>query len=314
MKPCRDLHIPRTVRGGSFPFVGVLLAVLALICGCGGDADTGPRPFVYRLASDPPSLDPIHTTDTSSATVVFCIFEGLVDQDPVTLEVVPALAKSWEITDGGRAYTFHLKKGVRFHNGRPMTVEDIRWSFERTLTPANRSERSWVLAPIRGSSAMLAGKANRLEGLETPDDSTVIIRLDQPFAPFLSYLSMECARVAAREGVQGDNFTPIGTGPYRFVEWNHDIRVRLEAFRDYHGEKAHIDRVDFEVVPENGVALMKTVVGELDLTYEAMLLPADPGLTLFVYTALPDSPTQAALDFLASWASDPVQSGLATRP
>ncbi len=263
---------PRLTGIRAFPsnmrLAAVLLTILAVSYGCGGVEDTGPRPFVYRLASDPPSLDPIHTTDTSSATVVFCLFEGLVDQDPVTLEVVPALAKSWEILDGGLAYVFHLKSGVHFHNGRVMTVEDIRWSFERTLTPANRSERSWVLGPIRGSAAMLAGKATRLEGFETPDDSTVIIRLDRPFAPFLSYLSMECARVAAREGVQGDDFTPIGTGPFRFVEWNHDIRVRIEAFEGYHGAKAGIQRVDFEVVPENGVALMKTIVGELDLVNE----------------------------------------------
>jgi peptide/nickel transport system substrate-binding protein/oligopeptide transport system substrate-binding protein len=115
---------------------------------------------------------------------------------------------------------------------------------------------------------MLEGKTSHLSGMETPDDSTVILRLDTPFAPFLSYLALESARVVARESVRGDTFTPIGTGPFRFVEWNHDIRVSIEAFPGYHGVGAGIQRVDFEVVPESGVALMKLVVGELDLVNE----------------------------------------------
>lgn len=236
--------------------------------GCGAPPEEGPRAFRYRLASDPPSLDPIHTTDTSSATVVFRIFEGLIEQDPVTLDIVPSLAERWEVTPDGLTYTFHLKRGVKFHNGREMTSADFRYSFERVLTPENISERSWVLAPIAGADAMLSGKAKTLTGLETPDDSTVVLRLEKPFAPFLSYLAMEAARVVAREGVEDDRFTPVGTGPFRFVDWQHDILVRLDAFPDYHGEKAGIPRVDFEVVPDVGVALMKLVVGELDLVNE----------------------------------------------
>jgi peptide/nickel transport system substrate-binding protein/oligopeptide transport system substrate-binding protein len=248
--------------------VFIFLICFTFIVGCGAPPDEGPRAFRYRLASDPPSLDPIHSTDTSSATIVFRIFEGLVEQDPVTLDIVPALAERWEITPDGLTYTFHLKRGVKFHNGREMTSADFRYSFERCLAPENLSERSWVLAPIQGSAAMLDGKSRSLSGMETPDDYTVILRLEKPFTPFLSYLAMESARVFAREGVNGDRFTPIGTGPFRFVDWNHDIMVRIDAFPDYHGEKAGIPRVDFEVVPDLGVALMKLVVGELDLVNE----------------------------------------------
>ena len=239
-----------------------------VITGCGPTVEKGPRIFVYRLASDPPSLDPIHTTDTSSATIVFRIFEGLVDQDPVTLDVVPALAERWEISPDGLTYTFHLKKGIKFHNGREVTSADFRYSFERCLIPENLSERSWVLAPIKGASEMLGGRAKELTGMETPDDSTVVLRLVKPFAPFLSYLAMEAARVAAREGVKGKDFTPIGTGPFRFLSWEHDIRVSVEAFPDYHGVKSTLPRVDYEVVPDVGVAFQKLVVGEADLVNE----------------------------------------------
>jgi len=193
----------------SRPFRTALASALAVIVvSCGGPPDDGVRVFRYRLGSDPPSLDPIHCYDTSSATIVLKIFEGLVDQDPATLEVVPALAESWEISGDGLTYTFHLKKGVRFHNGREVTSEDFRFNFERCLLPENRSERSWVLSPIKGAKEMTAGKSRTLAGMETPDDYTVVLHLEKPFAPFLSYLAMEAARVAAREGIDGDDFIP----------------------------------------------------------------------------------------------------------
>ncbi len=249
-------------------YSAMILALAAILTGCGTSPENGPRVFRYRLASDPPSLDTIHCTDTSSATIVLKIFEGLVDQDPATMEIIPALAEKWEISEDGLTYTFHLKKGVFFHNGREVTSADFRYNFERCLLPGNRSERSWVLAPIKGAQEMLKGKAGSLSGMETPDDYTVILRLEKPFAPFLSYLAMEAGRVAASEGVQGDDFTPIGTGPFKFISWEHGIRVSVEANDSYHGGDVGLERVDFEVIPDVGVAFQKFVVGELDLVDE----------------------------------------------
>lgn len=246
----------------------VMSALILSAAGCGSSPDTESTVFRYRLASDPPSLDPIHSTDTTSATIVLKVFEGLVDLNPVTLEIVPALAESWDISDDGLTYTFHLKRGVRFHNGREVNAQDVRWNFERCLTARNRSERSWVLAPIQGSEAMLSGGADSLSGLDTPDDHTVIITLTKPFAPFLSYLSLEAARVGAYESFETDEIEPIGTGPFRFVSWNHGIRVSLEANPDWHGGSVGLERVDFEVIPDVGVAFQKFVTGELDFVDE----------------------------------------------
>ncbi len=251
-------------------FTIATFAIIAMLsAGCGGqDTMDTPDTFRYRLASDPPSLDPIHCTDTSSATIVLKVFEGLVDQDPETLEVVPSIAESWDISGDGLVYTFDLKQGVLFHNGREVTSADFRYSFERCLTPANRSERSWVLEPIHGASDMLEGRADTLAGMETPDDHTVILRLDRPFAPFISYLAMEAARVHARESVEGDSFTPIGTGPFRFVSWDHGIRVTIEANDRWHGGENGLSRVEFEIIPDVGVAFQKFVTGELDFVDE----------------------------------------------
>ncbi len=254
-----------------FRLIICLFATSAIIlsnAGCGSSPDMDSTVFRYRLASDPPSLDPIHSTDTTSATIILKVFEGLVDLNPVTLDIVPALAESWDISDDGIVYTFHMKRGVRFHNGREVTAQDVRWNFERCLTPRNRSGRSWVLAPIRGSEAMLNGDADSLSGLDTPDDYTVIITLTKPFAPFLSYLSLEAARVGAHESFETDEIEPIGTGPFRFMSWNHGIRVSLEANPDWHGGAVGLERIDFEVIPDVGVAFQKFVTGELDFVDE----------------------------------------------
>lgn len=252
-----------------FVHVMVIIALMVLtVTGCGNDAVEGPDAFRYRLASDPPSLDPIHSTDTTSATIVLKIFDGLVDQDPETLKIIPSLAESWEISDDALTYTFHLKQGVRFHNGREVTSADVRYNFERCLTPSNRSERSWVLTPIKGAKELLAGSVQTLEGLETPDDSSVIIHLETPFAPFLSYLALESARVAAREGIESESFQPIGTGPFKFVSWEHDIRVIVDCNKDYHGGSVSLERVEFEIIPDVGVAFQKFIAGELDFVDE----------------------------------------------
>ncbi len=261
-----------------------LLLTLITMTGCGSGSKEGPRVFRYRLESDPPTLDPIHTTDTSSASVVFRMFEGLVDQDPETLEVIPGLAENWEISDDGLEYTFHLKSGITFHNGRGVTSADFRWSFERCLKPASISERAWVLEPIVGASEMLDGKASKLDGMETPDDHTVILRLAQPFAPFLSYLAMESAMAVARESIGEERFTPIGTGPFRFISWKHDIRISLEANEHYHGGEVGLERVDYEIIPDVGVAFQKFVAGELDLVNE---LP--PGQFKLIRKRYPDA-------------------------
>ena len=117
--------------------------------------------------------------------IVFRLFEGLVKFDPATLEVCPAIAESWEISPDGLAYTFHLTPGITFHNGREVTAEDFRWSFERCLTPASMSERSWLLDAIKGADAMLRGEADTLAGFDAPDPYTVVLTLERPFAPFI---------------------------------------------------------------------------------------------------------------------------------
>jgi len=235
-----------------------------------GENDS-PLIFRFRIPGDPPSLDPIHSADLISQTVVNNIFDPLVRLDPATGELVPAIARKWEIEEGGLAFRFFLRKEVRFHNGRPLVAEDVRYSFERLLARESASERPWILLPLKGAQAFNNGEAARVEGIQTEGDSVVVLRLQEPYAPFLVQLSMVGASICPREEVERDGESaygqqPIGSGPFRFVEWQHDNRIVVERFDNYTvGPKPCLQRVIFEVVPNISVALEKYRAGELDL-------------------------------------------------
>ena len=112
------------------------LLILAATAACAGSAGTTEQTLRVRLREDPPTIDPAFVTDQVSATVVRRLHAGLVDFDPETLEIVPRVAERWDISDDGTIYTFHLRKGVLFHNGREVTAEDAAWSLRRLVDPA----------------------------------------------------------------------------------------------------------------------------------------------------------------------------------
>ncbi len=251
----------------------VLASVLAAaLSGCSGGKVDRSNTLTYRFMSDPPSLDPAHSTDTTSGTVTALIFDGLVDLEPVSLEVIPAVAESWEVSDDQLTYTFHLRKGVKFHNGREVKADDFRCTFERTLRPETASERTWVLEFIKGANEFHAGKTKKIEGVEVVDDYTLKLTVKHPYPLFLQLLTMEAASAVPREVTEkwGDDFVDhlVGCGPYKFVRWKRYAFVVLEAFDDYYGGRPKIDRIEFKVIPYNDVALLKYEEGELDMLAE----------------------------------------------
>lgn len=249
------------------PVAVALLA--AAFCGCDPAGENLSNTLVYRFMSDPPSLDPAHATDTTSGTVTALVFDGLVDLDPVTLEVVPAVAESSEISADKLTYTFHLREGVKFHNGREVKADDFRYTFERTLRPQTASERTWVLELIKGVDEFRAAKAEKIEGVEVLGDYTLRITLKHPYPPFLELITMDAANVVPKEVAEKwrDDFVDhlIGCGPYKFVRWKRYAVVELEAFDDYYAGRPKIDRIEFKVIPYTDIALLKYEEGELDI-------------------------------------------------
>lgn len=188
------------------------LLVLAGPAGAQGGPPTGTLRGVF--SSDPPTLDPAQATDTTSSAVVRQIFDTLVELDE-RLEPSPGLAERWTVSSDQRTYTFVLRSGVKFQNGRVMRAADVKFSFER----AARGKRPWVFEKIAGATAFIKGSAGEITGVRAPDDRTVEIRLDRPFAPFLFLMAYDAASIVPREETErlGAGFAthPVGSGAFR---------------------------------------------------------------------------------------------------
>jgi peptide/nickel transport system substrate-binding protein len=217
------------------------------------------------FSADPPTLDPAHATDLTSSAVIRQVFDALLELDE-QLRVVPALARSWTTSTDARVYTFQLRAGVRFHNGRELKAADVKYSFER----AAKGKRPWVFEKIRGARAFIAGRAGDIAGIRVVDDLTVELQLDQPFPPFLFLIAYDAASVVPREETdkRGAGFAshPVGTGAFRFVSWRRDDQVVLERFPEHFRGPALLDRVVFRIVPAEITRYNEYVAGQLDMT------------------------------------------------
>jgi peptide/nickel transport system substrate-binding protein/oligopeptide transport system substrate-binding protein len=217
------------------------------------------------FVTDPPTLDPAEATDLTSAAVIRQVFDALLELDD-KLAPVAALAASWTVSSDQRVYTFRLRPGVRFHNGRELRAGDVKYSFER----AARGKRPWVFEKITGARDVIAGRSATISGIRVVDDLTVEIRLDRPFPPFLYLMAYDAASVVPREEVdrRGGAFAshPVGTGAFRFVSWRRDDQVVIERFPGHFRGPAPLDRVVFRIIPAEITRFNEYRSGQLHLT------------------------------------------------
>lgn len=237
-----------------------------------------------RIAgSEPVTLDPALVEDVYSAEYVTKIFSGLVTLDE-KLEIAPDLAEKWEVSDDGTVYTFYLRKNARFHDGKPVTAEDVKYSLERACDPATGSHTAGIyLDDIIGVKEKIAGKAAEIKGVEVVDKYTLRIRIDAPKAYFLAKLTYPVAFVVDKKNVEsGPDWTssPNGTGPFKLKSYDPQEGITLEAFADFYGGRPLIDEVKI-VFPEGSPFAMYQT-GELDVTavgienIEQVLDPKNP--------------------------------------
>ena len=165
-----------------------LLLLLLLLVGC-SQQERLPGYLYLRLGSDPTTLDPAFIVDASGGSIAAKLYDGLVGFDQAA-NIVPGLARSWEISPDGRVYTFHVRRDVKFSNGRMLTADDFKYSFERVLDPAVKSPRTWLFDRIAGAKDFMAGKAREVSGIRVLDGYKLEITLDAPFGPFLGLLAM----------------------------------------------------------------------------------------------------------------------------
>ena len=218
----------------------------------GNELETPKKGGVYRrpLEFSPKTLDPAVAADIYSVAIIQQIFDGLVQFDK-DLNIIPCLAKSWKISPDGLTYTFYLREGVKFHNGREVTADDFVYSFTRIIDPKTKSPAANLLERVIGSKEFREGNANQVGGFHASGKYGLEIKLSETYSPFLSILGMNKFKVLPREEVEksGIDFGkfPIGTGPFKFVSMKEDEDIVLEANQDYFEGKPHLDKIIFKI-------------------------------------------------------------------
>jgi peptide/nickel transport system substrate-binding protein len=246
-----------------------LAMVVALSMGGAAQAATH---ATVALTADIRSTNPGVDRDDNTDGVILNIVEGLVGYGEGG-DVKPLLARSIEVSDGGLTYTFKLRSGVRFHNGEELTSSDVIWAWDRYMNP----KTGWrCLADFDGRNGL------KVVSVEAPDAETVVMHVDHPNAMFLDAMARtDCGMTAilnkASIKLDGSWDRPIGTGPYKFVEWKHGRSItlaRFDAYRSpsgtgfdgYVGLKApRVDEVEFQIVPDPATIKMAMSSNSLDI-------------------------------------------------
>ena len=228
--------------------------------------------LVRHSGAEPPTLNPLTQTDAEASDMLAFVSEGLLDMDLVTGEVKPLLAESWEVSPDNLTFTFHLRRGVKFHNGQPLTADDYIFTMDTIMDP-------------KVDAAPLRAYLNKMEFYKKLDDFTVVVKWKEPYFKALEMVGG--VPIVPRSSFKpGEDFNrspfgraPVGTGPYRFAEWKTGDRVVLERWPQYWGVKPHLDGIVFKIITDDNVALQVQKNGELDfiprLTREQWLFQTD---------------------------------------
>ena len=205
------------------------------------------------LSADPAELDPAKTSLTAAWHVIEHVYNTLVGTN-AALEPVPALAESWDISEDGLTYTFHIRQGVTFHNGRALVANDVKYTYERIQDPETAS-------PV-------SSELDNVVSIDATDDATLVITLGTADSSFLSRIMGSSFSIVAQEVVEenGDLMNVmVGTGPFTFVEYIPNSSVLLERNDAYWEEGLpYLDSIEFQVVPDNTARTTALTSGTVD--------------------------------------------------
>ncbi len=232
----------------------VLIAGVISLGGVACSPKHDPRTVVVVAESGPLNLDPRIGTDAESERIGSLLFDSMVRRDRQA-NILPGLAERWEMRDP-LTYVFHLRPNVRFHNGKALTSRDVRYTFTSLLSGEIRSLKSSTFSLING--------------IDAPDDSTVIFHLKEPFASFLWNLTQGGIGIVPEGSGRGLTHAPVGSGPFRFVEAKQDEGVWLERNPDYWGRSPNIARAEFKIVPDAVTRALELRKGSADIELNAL--------------------------------------------
>lgn len=219
---------------------------------------------------DVSTLDPAIGYDWQNWSMIKSLFDGLMDYEPGTTKLTKDLAEDYTISEDGKTFTFTLRKGVKFHNGRELTADDVKYSIERVVNPKTQSPGAGFFGSINGFEEASAGKAESLSGITVVDPYTIKFELSRPDATFLHVLAINFSHVVPKEEVEkyGADFGkhPVGSGAFKMAEWTLGQRLVFERFPDYWNKGLpKLDQITFEFGQEPVVALLRLQKGEIDV-------------------------------------------------
>lgn len=256
------------------PALALLLILSLSACGpAKRPAGKGASPryggTINYFLGEPVAIDPAFVTEGEGAEVVKQLFDGLVDYDPKTLALKPAVARRWRSNKAGSVWTFWLRRGVRFHNGREVTAGDFIYAWERVAAKKTGSEVAYHLAPIKGFDQMQAGRAAHLSGLSAVGKYTLKVKLNYPFADFPVTLGHPVFSPVPKEAVArvklkyGDR--PVGNGPFAMDgAWRHEQGISLKRFKRYYAAKPYLDGINFKIYNNGQAGFLDFAGGGLD--------------------------------------------------
>lgn len=231
-----------------------------LAWGCAREvASTGGSRLVAAISGDPGQLNPAITTNGGVHTAASLLYDGLIALDD-SLRPTPGLAERWEVEEHGARYRFHLRRGVRWHDGRPFRARDVQFTFDSLL--------------LRFHARTRASLGPALARVDAPDDSTVIFVFRRPYAPFLQQLDVSEAPILPEHLYAGSdplrnpaNVAPVGTGPYRFASYTPHSEIRYVANGDYFRGAPRLGTVVLRIIPDNDTQVAALEAGEVDWLY-----------------------------------------------
>ena len=234
--------------------LALLLSVSLMLCGLILPAAAEGDTLIAVLASDPVSYNPDAAMDDPTLMVLENVLSKLICFDYAG-NLMPDLATSWDVSEDGLTVTFHLREGVKWHDGEPFTSADVKWSLEK-------------IAAEGYSSTSLAN----MTACDTPDDNTVVLTLAQPDSSLIYNLAYYGMSILPKHLYDGQDWLtcdaatvkPIGTGAYKFADHQKSVSVTLTANEDYYGEKPGCDTVIFSIIPDTNTAVQAFLNGEVD--------------------------------------------------
>ncbi len=244
--------------------IAALMAVAALAVAGPAAAQTPPNVLVVGQIAEPKSLDPQAVTAANDFRIINNVFDGLVRFKPGTLEIEPALATSWDISDDGLEYTFHLRDGVKFHDGAPLNADAVKFTFDRMLDENNEY---YDTGPFP-----LAFYFSSIDHVDAVDDMTVKFTLKEPYAPFLSNMASVTGAIVSPDAVKkyGKDFGrhPVGTGPFVFQSWESNSKVVVSRNDDYWDGAPPLEAVVFRPITDANTRVAEMLSGGIDVLLE----------------------------------------------